>query len=84
MYEERWDADRDRPYRVLRSTEGWDADRDRSYTTVISTAPRYVERVYTEPTYYDGRHYRDGPRGVRHGWHGDAGAGARRTERHRL
>ena len=52
IYEERWDADRDRPYRVVRSTEGWDADRDRGYSTTISSEPRYVERVYVEPTYY--------------------------------
>ena len=52
IYEERWDADRDRPYRVLRSNEGWDADRDRGYTTTISPEPRYVERVYVEPNYY--------------------------------
>lgn len=52
IYEERWDADRDRPYRVIRSTEGWDADRDRGYSTTISPEPRYVERVYVEPTYY--------------------------------
>ena len=52
IYEERWDADRDRPYRVVRSNEGWDADRDRGYATTISPEPRYVERVYVEPTYY--------------------------------
>ena len=57
IYEDRWDADRDRPYRVARSTEGWDADRDRGYSTPIYTAPRYVERVYAEPSYYAPRTY---------------------------
>jgi len=52
MYEERWDADRDRPYQARRTTEGWDADRDRSYTETISVEPRYVERVYVAPSYY--------------------------------
>ena len=52
IYEDRWDADRDRPYRVVRSTEGWDADRDRGYSTTTYAAPRYVERVYVEPSYY--------------------------------
>ncbi len=52
IYEERWDADRDRPYRVVRSTEGWDADRDRGYSDTISVEPRYVERVYVAPSYY--------------------------------
>ena len=57
IYEDRWDADRDRPYRVARSTDGWDADRDRGYSTPIYTAPRYVERVYAEPSYYAPRTY---------------------------
>ena len=57
LYEDRWDADRDRPYRVVRSTEGWDADRDRGYSTEIYTAPRYVERVYVAPSYYTPRTY---------------------------
>ena len=57
LYEDRWDADRDRPYRVARSTDGWDADRDRGYSTPIYTAPRYVERVYAEPSYYAPRTY---------------------------
>ena len=52
IYEERWDADRDRPYQVRRTTEGWDADRDSTYSTVVPTEPRYVERVYVEPGYY--------------------------------
>ena len=52
IYEERWDADRDRPYRVVRSTEGWDANRDRSYSDTVSVEPRYVERVYVSPSYY--------------------------------
>ena len=52
IYEERWDADRDRPYRVVRSTEGWDASRDRSYSDTVSVEPRYVERVYVSPSYY--------------------------------
>ena len=52
IYEERWDADRDRPYRVVRSTEGWDANRDRSYSDTVSVEPRYVERVYVAPGYY--------------------------------
>ena len=54
VYEERWDADRDRPYRVIRSTEGFDADRDRTYTETVRVEPRYVERVYVEPSYYPG------------------------------
>lgn len=54
VYEERWDADRDRPYRVIRSTEGFDADRDRTYTETVTVEPRYVERVYIEPGYYPG------------------------------
>ena len=57
IYEDRWDADRDRPYRVARSTDGWDADQDRGYSTPIYTAPRYVERVYEEPSYYAPRTY---------------------------
>ena len=52
IYEERWDADRDRAYRVVRSTEGWDANRDRSYSDTVSVEPRYVERVYVAPSYY--------------------------------
>lgn len=52
IYEERWDADRDRSYRMVRSTEGFDADRDRTYTETVSVEPRYVERVYVEPRYY--------------------------------
>ncbi|MEQ1517079.1 MAG: hypothetical protein ABL931_11390 [Usitatibacteraceae bacterium] len=52
MYEERWDVDRDQPYRVLRSTEGLDADRDRAYTETVMVEPRYVERVYVSPSYY--------------------------------
>ena len=52
IFEERWDADRDRGYRVVRSTEGFDADRDRVYTETIAAEPRYVERVYVEPSYY--------------------------------
>ena len=52
IYEERWDADRDRAYRVVRSTEGWDADRDRGYSYAGSVEPRYVERVYVAPSYY--------------------------------
>ena len=54
VYEERWDADRDRPYRVIRSTEGFDADRERTYTETVRVEPRYVERVYVEPSYYPG------------------------------
>ena len=54
VYEERWDADRDRPYRVIRSTEGFDADRDRTYTETVRVEPRYVERVYVEQSYYPG------------------------------
>ena len=57
LYEDRWDADRDRPYRVARSTDGWDADRDRGYSTTTYSAPRYVERVYVEPSYYAPRTY---------------------------
>ena len=57
IYEDRWDADRDRPYRTVRSTEGYDADYDRGYSTTIYTAPRYVERVYTEPSHYAPRTY---------------------------
>ena len=56
-YEDRWDVDRDRPYRVARSSEGWDADYDRGYSETISVAPRYVERVYVEPSYYPSRSY---------------------------
>ena len=52
IYEERWDADRDRAYRVVRSTEGWDANRDRGYSDTVSVEPRYVERVYVSPSYY--------------------------------
>ena len=52
IYEERWDADRDRSYRVIRSTEGLDADRDRVYSETVETEPRYVERVYVAPSYY--------------------------------
>ena len=52
IYEERWDADRDRPYQVRRTTEGWDADRDRGYSETSSMEPRYVERVYVAPGYY--------------------------------
>ena len=52
IVEERWDTDRDRPYRVVRSTEGWDADRDRSYSETVSVQPRYVERVYVDSGYY--------------------------------
>ena len=52
IYEERWDADRDRPYRIARTNEGWDADRDRGYAETISMEPRYVERVYVAPSYY--------------------------------
>ena len=52
IYEERWDADRDRPYRVLRTTEGFDADRDRTYSETVSVEPRYVERIYVSPGYY--------------------------------
>ena len=52
IYEDRWDVERDRPYRVARSNEGWDADYDRSYTETVSARPRYVERVYVEPSYY--------------------------------
>ena len=52
VYEERWDADRDRSYRVVRSTDGWDADRDRSYSETVSVQPRYVERVYADSGYY--------------------------------
>ena len=52
IYEERWDADRDRAYRVVRSTEGWDANRDRNYSDTVSVEPRYVERVYVSPSYY--------------------------------
>ena len=51
-YEERWDADRDRSYRVLRSSEGWDADRDRGYSESYAVEPRYVERVVVSPGYY--------------------------------
>ena len=57
IYEERWDADRDRPYRIVRSSEGYDADRDRAYSETVSVAPRYVERVYVEPSYYAPRPY---------------------------
>ena len=57
IYEERWDADRDRPYRILRTTEGWDADRDRGVTETIVTGPRVVERVYVSPDYYPGPYY---------------------------
>lgn len=57
VYEERWDADRDRPYRVIRSSEGWDADRDRGVTETISVEPRYVERVYVSPSYYPASPY---------------------------
>ena len=52
IYEERWDADRDRPYRVMRSSEGWDADRDRASSEVVSVEPRYIDRVYVSPGYY--------------------------------
>lgn len=52
IIEERWDADRDRPYRVVRSTEGWDADRDRSYSETVSSEPRYVDQVYVGSGYY--------------------------------
>ena len=52
IYEERWDADRDRPYRIVRSTEGYDADRDRGYSETFAAEPRYVERVYVGPSYY--------------------------------
>jgi hypothetical protein len=52
IYEDRWDADRDRPYRVRRSSEGLDTDRDRVYTETVAVEPRYVERVYVEPGYY--------------------------------
>lgn len=52
IYEERWDADRDRPYRVRRSSEGLDTDRDRVYSETVAVEPRYVERVYVEPSYY--------------------------------
>lgn len=51
-FEERWDADRDQPYSVARSTEGWDADRDRGYSETVRVEPRYVERVYVAPAYY--------------------------------
>ena len=57
IYEERWDADRDRPYRILRTTEGWDADRDRGATETIVTGPRVVERFYVAPDYYTGPYY---------------------------
>jgi hypothetical protein len=57
IYEERWDADRDRPYRVIRSSEGFDADRDRTYTETVTVEPRYVERVYVAPGYYPGPYY---------------------------
>ena len=57
MYEERWDVDRDRPYRVLRTTEGWDADRDRGVTETFVAQPRLVERVYVSPGYYPGPYY---------------------------
>ncbi len=57
IYEERWDADRDRAYRVVRSTDGWDADRDRGYSNTVSVEPRYVERVYSAPSYYAPRSY---------------------------
>jgi hypothetical protein len=57
MYEERWDADRDRPYRVLRSTESWDADRDRNYIETHSVEPRYAERAYVAPSYYPSPYY---------------------------
>ena len=57
IYEEHWDADRDRPYRILRTTEGWDADRDRGVTETIVTEPRLVERVYVAPGYYPGPYY---------------------------
>ena len=59
IYEERWDADRDRGYRVVRSTEGIDADRDRVYTETVTTEPRYIERVYVGPGYYAPRPYYD-------------------------
>ncbi len=51
-YEERWDADRDQPYRTRSSNEGWDADRDAGNRETIVVEPRYVERVYVTPSYY--------------------------------
>ncbi|MEO8384117.1 MAG: hypothetical protein ABI583_02660 [Betaproteobacteria bacterium] len=57
MYEERWDADSDRPYRVLRTTEGWDADRDRNVAETFVTEPRVIEHVYVAPPYYPGPYY---------------------------
>ena len=52
IYEDRWDADRDRPYRVARSSDGWDTYRDRGYMESYSVQPRYTERVYVQPNYY--------------------------------
>lgn len=57
MYEERWDADRDRPYRILRTNEGWDAEHDRGATETIVTEPRFVEHVYVSPGYYPSPYY---------------------------
>ena len=58
IYEDRWDADRDRPYRVARSSDGWDADRDRPYSVARNDDEwdtyrdhGYTERVYIQPSY---------------------------------
>ena len=50
IYEDRWDADRDRPYREARSSDGWDADRDRPYRVARNDDEwdNYRDRGYTE------------------------------------
>ena len=50
IYEDRWDADRDRLYRVARSSDGWDADRDRPYNNsrYDDGWDTYRDRGYTE------------------------------------
>ena len=64
IYEDRWDADRDRPYREARSSDGWDADRDRPYRVARNDDEwdtyrdrGYTERVYVQPSYYPSSSY---------------------------